>query len=328
MPRDVFGKWNIGFAAGSRPTERGFDEFIGHASGNMDYYTHVYNGKHDLYQGTKELHKIGEYSTDLFADAARDFIRRHTKAGRPWFCYLPFNAPHFPNAKNKKPCEPVQWQAPERAFRMYGLSPDEPDPVKRYRAVVTAMDESIGRVLATLENLKLAEDTLVFFYSDNGAFRLGRTGLDVGSNFPLRNGGVTCWEGGLRVAAIARWPKKIPAGTVTNEMCWSPDLLVTFAKLAQAELPKGVVYDGKNLLPLLTEGGKSPHESLYFRFRSHAALRKGNWKIVREKPAQSWQLFNLSRDLGESKNLAADHPQRVQELRDAFTAWERSVQGG
>ncbi len=319
-----FGKWNIGFAKGSRPTERGFDEFIGHASGNMDYYHHIYKGKHDLYQGTEELHADGRYSTDLFADAAIDFIQRKTKADTPWFCYLPFNAPHFPNAKNKKPGQPNRWQAPDSAFAVYGMSPDEPDPKKRYRAVVTALDEAIGRVLETLDDLNIAENTFVFFYSDNGAFLLGRKGLDVGSNEPLRAGGVTCWEGGLRVVAMARWPGKIRPGTVISEPLWSPDLLATYAKLAEAQLPEGVVYDGKDLLPVLTDGASSPHESFYFRFRKHAALRKGAWKIVRENPNDPWQLFHLAEDIRESKNLAAEHPERVKELEQIFAQWEAS----
>ena len=136
-----FGKWNIGFAEGSRPTERGFEEFIGHASGNMDYYHHIYGGKHDLYKGTEELHADGEYSSDLFADAAIDFIQRKSKSKteQPWFCYLPFNAPHFPAAKNKRPGQPVRWQAPDRAFAAYGMPPDETDSHKRYCAVITAL---------------------------------------------------------------------------------------------------------------------------------------------------------------------------------------------
>ncbi|HVX62940.1 MAG TPA: sulfatase-like hydrolase/transferase [Pirellulales bacterium] len=323
-----FGKWNIGFAASSRPTERGFDEFIGHASGNMDYFHHVYSGKHDLYQGTQELHADGKYSTDLFAEAAADFIRRKSQAGQPWFCYLPFNAPHFPNAKNKQPGQPVRWQAPKRAFEAYGMSPDEPDPLKRYAAVVTALDEGLGRVLETLAALNVAEHTLVFFYSDNGAFRLGRTGLDVGSNSPLRAGGVTCWEGGLRVAALARWPGRIKPGSVISEPCWSPDLLVSFAKLAGAELPQGLVYDGRDILPVLTRGAKSPHASFHFRYGKHAALRQGDWKIVREKPEQPWQLFNLASDLGETTNLAGEHPRQLEDLQAAFADWEASFQRG
>ncbi len=319
-----FGKWNIGFANGSRPTERGFDEFIGHASGNMDYYTHNYNGKHDLYEGTQELHREGEYSTDLFADAAIDFIRRRSGNGQPWFVYLPFNAPHFPNARNKSPGEKNEWQAPKWAFEAYGMSPDEQDPVKRYQAVVTALDAAIGRVLKSLDDLKIADETLVFFYSDNGAFKLGRKGLDVGSNFPLRSGGVTCWEGGLRVVAMARWPSKIPAGVTISELCWSPDLLVTFATLTQAKLPTDVVFDGRNILPLLTQNAKSPHESFYFRYRKHAALRKGNWKIVRENPKHAWQLFNLQSDPQEMSNLAEVKPQIVQELQAERKTWEES----
>jgi arylsulfatase A-like enzyme len=321
-----FGKWNIGFAAGSRPTERGFDEFIGHASGNMDYYHHIYSGKHDLFEGTQELHRQGKYSTEIFAEAATDFIRRKSQEGKPWFCYLPFNAPHFPNAKNKKSGQPLEWQAPDWAFQVYGLSPKEPDPARRYRAVVTALDAGIGQVLETLKALKIEEKTLVFFYSDNGAFCLGREGLDVGSNFPLREGGVTCWEGGLRVPALARWPGRITPGSVIDEPCWSPDLFVSFAEASGANLPNGVRFDGQDVLPVFTAAAKSPHESFYFQFRSHAALRKGNWKIVREKPTEPWQLFDLANDLGESQNLAGQHPQRVQELAAAFSAWETSFQ--
>ncbi|MGM0485656.1 MAG: sulfatase-like hydrolase/transferase [Planctomycetota bacterium] len=320
-----FGKWNIGFARGSRPTERGFDEFVGHASGNMDYYHHVYGGKHDLFQGTSELHADGQYSTTLFANAAIDFIQRHSDSGTPWFCYLPFNAPHFPNAKNKKPGQPVRWQAPDWAFSVYGLSPDEPDPEKRYRAVVTALDKGIGRVLDAVESAGEIENTFVFFYSDNGAFKLGRKGIDVGSNEPLRHGGVTCWEGGLRVAALARWPGEIPAGCVVEQPLWSPDLLIACAKLSGASVPADRVLDGKDPLPVLTESAASPHDSLYFRYRTHAALRKGPWKIVREKPQQPWQLYHLKRDIGETRDLADEHPQQLTDLATTFSEWEQKI---
>ncbi len=319
-----FGKWNVGFAPGSRPTERGFDEFIGHASGNLDYYHHNYREKHDLYQGTEELHRQGEYATDIFADAAIDFIERKSRAKQPWFCYLPFNAPHFPTAANKRPGQPNIWQAPDWAFEAYGLSPDEPDPERRYHAVVTALDKAIGRVLKGLDAAHVADNTMVFFKSDNGAFRLNREGLDVGSNTPLRSGGVTCWEGGLRVVAMARWPGKIPAASVVTEPLWSPDLLIASAALAGAALPGKVVFDGKKPLPTLTDGVPSPHESFYFAYGTHAALRKGDWKIVREKPNQPWQLFNLAEDLSETRDLADAHPERVKELEKERTSWEDS----
>lgn len=317
-----FGKWNIGFAPGSRPTERGFDEFIGHASGNIDYYHHIYRGKHDLFRGTEELDADGRYSTNLFADAAIEFIRRRSKSKhKPWFCYLPFNAPHFPNASNKKPGQPNIWQAPDWAFAAYGLSPHETDPKKRYDAVVTALDGAIGRVLDALDEAGVTDNTFVFFMSDNGAFRLGREGLDVGINDPLSHGGVTCWEGGLRVAAMARWPGKIESGSVISQPLWSPDLLIACAKLAGAELPGDIQLDGKDPLPTLTEGASSPHESLFFVYRQHAALRKGDWKIVREDPNQPWKLFNLADDLAEAHDLAGDFPERTAELEAAFVRW-------
>ena len=318
-----FGKWNIGFAEGSRPTDRGFDEFFGHASGNINYYTHNYNGKPDLYRGTEAVVRSGEYATDLFADAAIEFLQRRSEEGVPWFCYLPFNAPHFPNRKNRPEGEPNTWQAPDRAFEAVGLSPEEADPVERYRAVVWALDEAIGRVLSALEETGQAERTLVFFFSDNGAFRLNRKGLDVGSNEPLRSGGVTCWEGGLRVVAFARWPGKIAAGSIIETPLWSPDLFQAGVEMAGASLPDdGRVYDGKNPLPILTgKTVESPHRSFFFQYQKHAALRQGNWKIVRENLEQPWQLFDLAHDLGEQKDRAGEEPGKVEELAAEFERW-------
>jgi len=315
-----FGKWNIGFAPGSRPTERGFDEFAGHASGNLDYFRHNYRERHDLYRGIGEWHAEGEYVTDLFADAAIAFIRTHRDGG-PWFAYLPFNAPHFPIAGNKPPGEPNIYQAPDDAFTEIGLPPAETDPRKRYAAVVYALDKAIGRVFATLDETGAREDTFVFFFSDNGAFRLGRDGLDVGRNTPLRSGGVTCWEGGLRVPALARWPGKIAPGSVVAEPLWSPDLFVAAATLAEAPLPGDRVIDGRDPLPVLTGAGTSPHRSFFFCYRTHAALRMEEWKIVREKPDHPWQLFHLAEDIGEEQDLAGAHPGRRDALAAEFARW-------
>lgn len=321
-----FGKWNIGFAKGSRPTERGFDEFIGHASGNLDYYFHNYREKHDLYHGTEELHREGEYSTDIFADAAINFMRRKSSASEPWFCYLPFNSPHFPTAGNKTRGEPNVWQAPDWAFEACAYSPDESDPEKRYEAVVYSLDVAIGRVLSALDQTDTADNTFVFFMSDNGAFRLNRKGLDVGSNEPLRHGGVTCWEGGLRVTAMARWPGRIKPASVIAQPFWSPDLLPACAKLSGAALPSDVKFDGKDPLPILLNNASSPHKSFYFEYRSHAALRMGDWKIVREKKNRAWQLFNISDDPAEARDVAAGHASKSAELADEFARWQNSFQ--
>jgi len=316
-----FGKWNVGFAAGSRPTERGFDEFFGHASGNIDYYTHVYNLKPDLYRGTTEA-RVEGYSTDLFAEAAIDFITRNK--ARPWFAYVPFNAPHFPNAKNKPPGVPAVWQAPAKYFETYGYDARSTDVVEGYHAVVSALDDGIGRILAALDSLSLADRTFVFFFSDNGAFMLEGRGVECASNAPLRDGGVTCWEGGLRVAALARWPRHIAAGSVIDEVLWSPDLMIGCARLAGVEPPQRAPLDGRDPLPVLTGNAASPHRSLYFSFRKHAALRMGNWKIVRERPDRDWMLFDLSRDVGERTDRASESPEKLRELVNEFARWEAS----
>jgi arylsulfatase A len=323
-----FGKWNIGFAPGSRPTERGFDEFIGHASGNMDYYRHNYRERHDLYHGIDALHRPGEYATDLFADAAIQFMETHTARNEPWFCYVPFNAPHFPTQGNKRAGQPNVWQAPDSAFHAIGVSPDTTDPRRRYAAVVYQLDAAIGRILDRLRALGQSERTFVFFMSDNGAFRLNRNGLDVGINTPLRSGGVTCWEGGLRVPAITRWPGRIPAGSVIAEPLWSPDLLVACCQLADVPLPASIVLDGRDPLPLLTAGRPTPHRALYFEYRNYTALRSGHWKIIREGKDKPWQLYDLSRDIAESQNLAAAYPEKVEQLLVSVRAWRQSLADG
>lgn len=313
-----FGKWNIGFAPGSRPTERGFDEFFGHASGNIDYDTHRYAGRNDLFRGTEAV-TVDGYSTDLFSDAACDFIRRHAKS--PFFVYLPFNAPHFPSARNKQPGKPNIWQAPAAAFEAYGYAPDESDPKKRYQAVVTALDTGIGRVLAQLDLLNLSRRTLVIFYSDNGAFMLPERGLEVASNRPLRDGGVTLWEGGLRVPCIVRWPGVIKSGTLCREPWISLDLLPLILQVAGGELPQSRILDGRNPLPLLL--GKTPEKqrSLFFAFRHMQAVRRGNFKLIRSRKDSPLELYDLEKDLGERQNISDQHPQITAKLAKELADW-------
>ena len=321
----AFGKWNIGFAPGSRPTERGFDEYLGNASGNIDHFTHVYSGKHDLYHNTESINRDGEYSTDLFANAAIDFIQEKTNDSIPWFVYLPFDAPHHPGDRNVAPGEPNIWKAPDYAFEPYGLSPQETDPKKRFNAVLTAVDFAVGRVLNLLDSLGIADNTFVFLYSDNGAFQRF---LDIQSNAPLRGAGVTLWEGGIRVPALARWPGKIEGNSVITTRLWSPDLFVAAAKLAGAELPQDRFIDGKNPLPVLTgETSASPHASLFFQYENYDALLWGDYKIIREGPEQSWQLFNLKQDISESNNLASERPDLVKKMNEPFQLKQQEIQG-
>ena len=318
-----FGKWNIGFAPGSRPTERGFDEFLGFRSGNIGYYSHRYNGEYDLFRGT-ERHQVEGYTTDLFADAAIDFIRR--QAGGPWFVYLPFNAAHYVNTGNLGPGEKPGWQVPGKYLERYGWPADEPDPKRRYLAVLTALDDAIGRVLDTVDNLKLRERTVVMLISDNGAFMLPNAGLEVASNAPLRDGGTTCYEGGVRIPAIFRWPGRIKPGSTSRAMLSQLDVLPLCLGAANLPAKTERVLDGADPLPALAGTAASPHARLAFGFEKTSGLRDGTLKFVRNNATGPWELYDLANDLSESNNLAASRPAEVARLERAFEEWRNDAQ--
>jgi arylsulfatase A-like enzyme len=311
-----FGKWNIGFAPGSRPTERGFDEFLGIRSGNADEFTYVYAGEHDLYRGVEPAHATG-HATELFAESACEFMRR--KKDQPFFIYLPFNAVHYPAERNKPPGQPNIWQAPAQFFFEYGFVPDTTDQPKRYRAAVTALDAGVGRVLEQLADLGLDSNTIVIFYSDNGAFMSAGKGLEVATNAPLRDGGNTLWEGGIRVPAMARWPGTIPAGKTNDEPIISLDVLPTLLAAAGGKPNKGL--DGRDALPALQ--GKAPVEdrAFYWHYRGYSAMRKGRHKLIRPSEKDEFLLFDLKDDLAETTDLAQRDPETARALRHEFETW-------
>jgi arylsulfatase A-like enzyme len=324
----AFGKWNIGFMPGSRPTERGFDEFLGNEGGNMGYYSHLYHGKNDMRRGTEPVDLRGQYTTDLFADHAVDFIKRHRE--QPWFVYLPFNAVHSVSAGNVEPGEKIEYQVPAKYLALYGCKPDEPDPILRFRAVLTALDDAIGRVLATIDDLALRERTLVLCISDNGAFPVKAGEVQPQSNAPLRGYSGATYEGGLRVPAMMRWPGKIPPGTVCREMLSTLDVLPLIVGAAGGTLPNDRVLDGRDPLPVLAGNAPSPHRSLHWvwnvgRKEQWRALREGPMKLVRPSDKSAWELYDLSVDIGETKDLAAEHPELVRELAGKSDAWHRGV---
>lgn len=315
----AFGKWNIGFAEGSRPTDRGFDEYIGCISGNCDYFTHSYNGRHDMYSGTEPVEMEG-YTTDIFAEAASDFI--HRNADRPFFVFVPFNAAHCPNPKNKRPGQPFRWQAPAEYFRAYGYDPDTDVPVHGYRAVMTALDAGVGRVLEQLNKEGLVQETLVVVASDNGAW-VGprRPELEVASNSPFRDGRTSVYEGGIRTPCILRWPGRIPANEVVREPIINMDLFVLALRAAGLDPPQDRVIDGRDPLPVLRDQAPSLHRNLYFRYRNMSGMRQGRWKLVRPSPEHAIELYDLSVDFGETSNLARSQPGRVATLWDEFVSW-------
>ena len=323
-PTACFGKWNIGFAKGSRPTERGFDEFLGFRSGNIDYYTHVYNLVHDMFRGTEPFHSDA-YSSDLFADAACEFINRN--AGRPFFVYVPFNAPHYPNPGSKEPGVRCEWQAPDEYFKLYGYSPDTQDVKQRYQAVVTALDAAIGRVLAKIDTLGLRDNTLLIFFSDNGAFMRKGAGLMCASNAPLRTEGLKLYDGNIRVPCMVRWPGRIEPGTICREPLITMDIFAMALKAAGAQLPDDRVIDGRDPTATLAGKAPSPHRSLFFRYYGKpCAVRAGQYKLLKTGKKQPWQLFDVVADMGETTDLAAKKPEIVTKLAQQFDQWLAKVE--
>lgn len=319
-----FGKWNIGFAPGSRPTERGFDEFLGCRSGNIHYFDHTYHGEYDLFKGT-ELHRLEGYSGDLFADAAADFIERQSRADRPFFVYLPFNAPHYVSRINVAEGEAPQWQAPDRAFSAYGWDPAETDEKRRYLAVLTAMDENVGRILAALDAVGRRENTLVAFVSDMGPILRPGHGLGVASAGIYRDGAPSLYEGGIRVPAIFRWPGRIPPGTVSGAMLSHLDLLPAFLNAAGLPQPEDRILDGRDCLAALATGASSPHERLFFHLRDAVAVREGPLKLIRPKAKAPWELYDLAADPSEEHDLAAARPAEVTRLAGLIETWQEEV---
>lgn len=321
----AFGKWNIGFAKGSRPTDRGFDEYIGCISGNCDYFTHSYNGRLDMHIGTEPAVVEG-YTTDIFASSAASFIRRN--AGRPFFAFVPFNAAHCPNARNKAPGQPFRWQAPEEFFRMYGYEPATEDADEGYRAVMTALDAGIGQVLEQIDRSGLTDETLVVLASDNGGWVGSRKpALEAASNAPFRDGRTSVYEGGIRTPCVLRWPGRLPRDTVVREPLVNMDLFVLALRAAGIEVPTDRVIDGRDILPVLRDSAPSPHRNIYFRFRGTTGLRQGRWKLVRPAPDAPLELFDLDLDFQETTNLAPDRPQVADRLWQEYETWLESVSG-
>ncbi len=313
-----FGKWNLGFAQGSRPTDRGFDEFLGCRSGNIDYYTHVYNGQKDLYRGTTPV-EIEGYSTDLFADAACDFIRRHRR--QPFLAYVPFNAAHVPNPKNKAPAVSATWQAPAKYFEQYGYRADSSDPREGYHAVMTALDAGIGRIIDQIDELDLQDQTIVVIASDNGASIRENLLLETGANAPFRGGRTETYEGGIRTACIVRWPNKIQPGTVCREPVANIDLLPMILSAAKLSTTGEIELDGRDPTMTLAGTAKSPHESLFFEYRNWNAVRSGRWKIVRARPDVPFELYDLMIDWKEENDLSQQQPKTVSRLTGLFKQW-------
>ncbi|HRE05095.1 MAG TPA: sulfatase-like hydrolase/transferase [Opitutaceae bacterium] len=312
----VIGKWHLGAHPDLHPLRRGFDEFYGHLGGGHRYLPEELTLENPA-EARSEAEsyrtwlnrdytpvRTRDYLTDELSQAAADFIDRHHAA--PFFLFLAYNAPHAP------------LQATARHLERFSHIPNERR--RTYAAMLGAVDDGVGRVLAQLRRHGLIDDTLIFFLSDNG----GPTADNASSNKPLRGTKGSPWEGGIRVPFAAQWPGHIPAGLVYTQPVISMDIFATMAALVSPTLPPGRPLDGVNLLPFLTgtQTG-APHDAIFLRMfdRGSFAVRSGTYKLVIPAAGATAELYDLGRDVSESRNLAASLPEVVAELDRRRKAW-------
>ena len=334
----LVGKWHLGGTEPFHPQRRGFDEFFGFLheghyyvtppwqgvttwlrrkklpdggqgrwtspDGRTVWSTHLGSNEPEYDTGNPLLRSsqsVDEKAnlTDAFTREACDFIGRHRS--QPFFLYLAYNAVHSP------------MQGTDEYMKKFSHIEDIQRRI--FAAMLAHLDDSVGKVLAELRESGVEENTLVVFLGDNG----GPTSELTSSNAPLRGGKGDLWDGGIRVPFIVSWKNHITAGRVVDASVASIDATATALELANAG-PSQKRLDGINLMPLLTGKMAEVHErNLFWRVGQKNALRSGNWKLIRD--GKEWQLYDLAHDIGETTNLAAKEPARVQQLTSLWDKW-------
>ena len=314
-----FGKWHLGDQPQFLPTEQGFDEYFGIPYSNDLWAHHPRNDYYDfsplpvmrdaeVVGEVKDMHDQSQLCL-RFTEAAVSFIRSHQD--EPFFVYLPHAFVHHPRGTRDEFLKRSQSEQTGSGEMDWGAVLDDPGGVEqrwRTRAQIEEVDWSAGQVLDTLHELGLAENTMVVFTSDNG----GASGC---VNLPLRGGKGSTWEGGMREPSLAWWPGRIPAGSVSDEIMSTMDLLPTIAGFSGAQVPQDRTIDGKDVSRILPgePDARTPHEAFsYYRQNEVEAVRSGEWKLFRTTGA----LYNLKQDIGETTDVAADNPEVVARLNE------------
>ncbi len=307
----IVGKWHLGAAPKFHPMKRGFDEMFGFIGGGHDYFAAQREGKAKEYlipiERDGQPVEEREYLTDAFSREASAFVRRHHS--HPFFLYLAYNSPHSPLQVTPNYLERVRHI--------------EDETLRKYAAMIASVDDGVGRLIATLRELKLDSDTLVVFLSDNG----GPTSSTHARNHPLRGEKGQVYEGGIRVPFLMWWPGRLKAGAVYHQPLISLDILPTAAALAGVKLPADRRIDGVNLLPhLLGRNPKPPHERLFWRWGGGAnyAVREDRFKLVKQGDGPA-RLFDLEADAGEGRDLFDSKPELGKRLLAAYEEWNREL---
>ncbi|MDR2333407.1 MAG: sulfatase-like hydrolase/transferase [Burkholderiaceae bacterium] len=314
----LMGKWHLGYPPHFSPIRSGYEEFCGPMSGGVDYFTHCgANGQHDLWLGEEEKRQEG-YLTDLITDWSVDFIERMAEGAQapqqtPFFLSVHYTAPHWP--WETRDDEGLSRELRENQQALYHLHGGN---IETYRRMIHQMDEGIGRIVATLEQQKLLDNTLIVFTSDNGGERFS-------DNWPLVGGKMDLTEGGIRVPWIAHWPRVIAAGTTSEQTCMTMDWSATMLELGGAQADADFPLDGESLAPLLADATTLRNRPLFWRMnhRGQRAMRDGDWKYLRVDGID--YLFNLRSDERERANLAPLQPQRLAAMVGAWEQWNDSM---
>lgn len=317
----IFGKWHLGDEDAYQPGRRGFDEVFIHGAGGIgqtypgscgDAPGNTYFDPAIRHNGT--FVKTRGYCTDVFFTQALNWMDAKRKKKSPFFAYITPNAPHAP------------LQCPEEYVKRYAGKVDT--NVAKFFGMIENIDDNFGRLLAKLDEWKIADDTLVIFMTDNG----GTAGVPI-FNAGMRGRKVTPYEGGTRVPAFWRWPKGFQGGQDCNALTAHLDIFPTFAQIAGAKIPAGVKLDGRNLMPLL----KNPQADWPDRFlfthvgrwekgrAAESKLEKCSVRNNRFQLVNDTELFDLQADPGEQTNVLADHPEVVAKLRAVYNQWWNEV---
>ncbi len=316
----IVGKWHLGHVRPEYlPTRRGFDHQYGHYNGAIDYFTHIRDGGFDWHQDDKVNRDEG-YSTQLLGEAAARFVAANA-GKKPFFLYVPFNAVHAP------------LQAPKEYLQQYSHFTR---PRRQYAAMLTAMDDAVGKIVDAVEKAGVRQNTLIIFSSDNGGPRPGV----VTDNGKFRAGKGTLYEGGVRVAAFATWDGHIPAGAKITEPMHIVDWYPTLIKLCGAPAnPQQPNLDGRDIWPTLTQGKSTPHDAILLNTTpSNGAIRMGQWKLIvrtaeddadggpkRKLNGPPTELFDLAADPYEMTNLAEKHPDKIAQLQAQLNDFARQA---
>jgi len=317
----MFGKWHLGNDGAHHPGKRGFDEAIESAGQHFDFKT-----------DPSVEYPTGQYLADFLTGKALDFIRRH-KDG-PFFLYLPHFGVHSPHQAK-----------PELIAKFKGRPPAGGHHDPTYAAMIYSVDESVGRIVALLDELKLADNTLVIFSSDNGGVGgYEREGIKqangITDNAPLRGGKGMLYEGGVRVPYIFRWPGKIQPRSECSVPIISVDLYPTLLEIAGGKPPADYPLDGVSYAKLLFAGGNGSldRDALFWHFPGYlgagadtwrttpgGAIRAGDWKLQEYFEDGRLELYNLRDDLSQKNNLATSNPAKAQELHAKLLAWRKEL---